>query len=203
MRGDARAHLEAGTRAYQLQDWDAAISEFKLGFNLDARAEFLYAIAQAYRMKGDCEHAIRQYESVKRAPDGAELAAAADQNIQRCRKASPPPRQRPTADVATRDDAAWYRDWIGHSLVAGGVMLCAGGAVTWWVGRDQANATYDQRVYDDWLARYRDAQSAVTFERVGIAVGALGIGVAIAGVVHYVWPQQAATPLGGGVAIAF
>jgi tetratricopeptide (TPR) repeat protein len=218
MKPEARTHLDAGSRAYELQDYDAAIAEFKAGYEIDPRAEFLYAIGQAYRMKSDCEHAVRSYEAVLRAPDGKAFAEAARQNIERCPRtapAEPPPPQvtppSPTPPAPTpihrsapvAADPPWYRDWTGHALVIGGLTLASGGAIAWQIGRDEATRTHDARDYEQWLAASHSASRAETLERVGVAVGAIGFGIAIAGIVHYAWPGRRVEPGPGGVALRF
>jgi tetratricopeptide (TPR) repeat protein len=82
----AKQHLEAGLRAYSVQEYAKAIEEFRLGYQLDNRPEFLYAMAQAERLSGDCERAIRSYEAFLRASPPERQVESARQNIGRCRE---------------------------------------------------------------------------------------------------------------------
>src|SRR5262245_20246725 len=62
MKAEARAHLEAGLAAYGEKDWARAIAESRAGYELDPRADFLFAWAQATRLSGDCAGAIELYD---------------------------------------------------------------------------------------------------------------------------------------------
>jgi tetratricopeptide (TPR) repeat protein len=62
MKPEARALLDAGLGHYAAKDYEAAIAAFRRGYELDARAEFLFAWAQAERLSGDCASAIELYE---------------------------------------------------------------------------------------------------------------------------------------------
>ncbi len=79
----ARAHFEAGVRAYKGGDFATAISEYKTSLELAPKSGTLYALAQAYRANGDLDLAIYAYqEFLRRQPEGVhakeyrEVAAA-------------------------------------------------------------------------------------------------------------------------------
>jgi tetratricopeptide (TPR) repeat protein len=59
----AKEKFDAGRTAYRLGDFDTAITDWKAGYQLKQDPIFLFNIAQAYREKGDFEHAIFFYES--------------------------------------------------------------------------------------------------------------------------------------------
>jgi tetratricopeptide (TPR) repeat protein len=220
---EADTHLERGKHLYEAQDYDGAIAEYQAGYVISPRAEFLYGIGQAYRMKGDCERAARAYNEVVRAPDGAKLADAARRNIERCHPGEPqqqtpppnpppqtppkpippPPKPRPAPAVSV-ETAPWYRDALGDALVLGGAALVAGGTISWKVGRNEAENTYGKTTYQAWATSSQQASHADTLQRVGIAAATVGGAAVIAGVIRYVWPSQRAvdaTP--AGVSVAF
>jgi hypothetical protein len=103
----------------------------------------------------------------------------------------------------TPPDDSWTHDWLGHSLVLGGIAVAAAGVVTWNIGRDEAQRTRGAATYGQWMTSYGDAGHAETFERVGVAAAAVGVGAALAGIVHYVWPHRRAEPRPAGLAIRF
>lgn len=53
----AQLRLERGLEAYRDRRYDEAIREFLAGFEADPQPEFLYALGQAARAKGDCARA--------------------------------------------------------------------------------------------------------------------------------------------------
>jgi hypothetical protein len=84
MLPEARRHLDAGVQLYTSQRYVAAIEEFREGYQIDPRPEFLYAMAQAERLNGDCRSAITAYRSFLRAGPSAKQVAAASQHIDEC-----------------------------------------------------------------------------------------------------------------------
>jgi tetratricopeptide (TPR) repeat protein len=57
----ARELSDQALRQYQAGDYDAAIESFTAAFALSNNPGLLFNVAQAYRLKGDCEHARDYY----------------------------------------------------------------------------------------------------------------------------------------------
>jgi hypothetical protein len=85
MSPEAKQHLESGLRHYNVQSYAEAIAEFKAGYELEPRPEFLYALGQAQRLSGDCAAAIASYEAFLRTLPPARQAAPAREQLERCR----------------------------------------------------------------------------------------------------------------------
>src|SRR5262245_13385065 len=85
LRDEARRHFEQGLRLYNVQSYDEAIVEFKVGYQIDPRPEFLYALGQAQRMNHQCRAAIVSYESFLRTAPAPHREAAAKDQIELCR----------------------------------------------------------------------------------------------------------------------
>jgi len=77
----ARALYDQGMRHYNLGEYDVAIESFKQGYKLSGNPGFLYNIAQAYRLKGDCAQALTFYRNYLRADPQAENRAQVDERI--------------------------------------------------------------------------------------------------------------------------
>jgi len=58
----ARALSDQALRQYQQGEYDAAIESFMGAFALSNNPGLLFNVAQAYRLKGDCEHARDYYQ---------------------------------------------------------------------------------------------------------------------------------------------
>jgi hypothetical protein len=67
-----------------LQDWPTAIREFEAAFQAEQKPDFLWGIAQAQRLSGDCKAAINTYKSYRRSEISGDQSAAADSRIVHC-----------------------------------------------------------------------------------------------------------------------
>jgi len=65
-RAEAVAHFERGQVHYDVAEWRAAASEFKQAYRLDPDPAFLFNLAQASRLGGDCLAAHDQYKTFLR-----------------------------------------------------------------------------------------------------------------------------------------
>ncbi|MDB4966011.1 MAG: Thiol-disulfide isomerase [Myxococcales bacterium] len=72
----ARSFFEKGMGHFQLQEYDAAIDKWQAGFRLKPVPEFLYNIAQAYRLSKRPEKALQFYKTYLR------LAPAAPNRVE-------------------------------------------------------------------------------------------------------------------------
>src|SRR2546422_457802 len=74
---EAKEHYQAGTKLFNLTLYDEAIGEYEAGYKLKDDPVFLYNIAQAHRLAGHLEKAIRFYRNylrlVTQSPQRAEI----------------------------------------------------------------------------------------------------------------------------------
>src|SRR5438105_13617435 len=74
---EAKQHYENGMAHFNLEEWEAAIEEWKAGYRAKPVAQFLYNIAQAYRLSKHSEEALSFYQRYLRddpqAPNPAEV----------------------------------------------------------------------------------------------------------------------------------
>ena len=86
MDPQAKAHLDRALELYQKGEHAAAIEEFKAGYAIDPRRDFLFAWAQSERQNGDCVTANELYKRfiAERPPDVQ--VAAAEKGIEICDK---------------------------------------------------------------------------------------------------------------------
>jgi len=80
-------HLQRGIEFYAEKQYELAIVEFRAGFAIDPRAEFLFALAQAERLSGDCPTAIVYYNRFLETQPTANQDEAARVNMKRCTRA--------------------------------------------------------------------------------------------------------------------
>src|SRR5262249_3458790 len=57
-----RSWMNVGISWFKEKNYDEALRAFQEGYAIHQHPDFLYAIAQAHRLRGDCESARRAYE---------------------------------------------------------------------------------------------------------------------------------------------
>jgi len=80
-------HLDRGIEFYAERQFELAIIEFRAGFALDPRPDFLFALAQAERLSGDCATAVVYYRRFLQTKPEVNQAEAAGVNMKRCVRA--------------------------------------------------------------------------------------------------------------------
>ena len=147
----APSHEKRAQVAYALQDWPTAIREFEAAFQAEQKPDFLWGIAQAQRLSGDCKAAINTYKSYRRNEISADQSAAADSRIQHCEqelqqkaaqaaataKPEPAPHPSPAAPIVDAAKAPaperpapprpFYADAFGDVLLLTGVAAAGVG----------------------------------------------------------------------------
>jgi tetratricopeptide (TPR) repeat protein len=63
---EAQRHFEAGMASFNLEEYDKAIAEWEAGYRLKPAPQFLYNIAQAYRVSRRPEKALAFYQKYLR-----------------------------------------------------------------------------------------------------------------------------------------
>ncbi len=171
-RAEAEAHFRTGETHYNLAEYDDAIREFKVAYELSKEPLLLFNLAQAYRLKGDCGQAVRFYRTYLRlAPADGQNRPAAEQllaTLGDCSTRSGKPEPTPLPPVPERSKR--FRPPAWSPWVALGVAAVAAG-----VGAYYGLQTLDRDVTPD------DAASAagranLSFITAGVAgAGAAGL----------------------------
>jgi tetratricopeptide (TPR) repeat protein len=186
MKPEARAHLERGLAAYGEKDWPLAIREFRAGFAIDPRPDFLFAWAQSARLSGDCTAAIDLYQQFIATSPSPEQSDAAEKMTARCREtlaaeapakapepappqAEPPPRVPPP--TAPRAERAWWKDGWGASFTALGVVGLGVGIGMYVAASSSDDAAAHASSYDEFALRKDQAASHRTVAAIGLGVG--------------------------------
>ncbi len=211
---EAKEHFELGTRHYNLQEWQEAIKEYKEAYRLSPRPGFLWAIAQSQRLGDDCEAAIKSYQAFLRSNPSAQQSSLAWEFIATCqtelaekKEAQAPPKvEEPPAKKETKEtkpappppapappppapSPRWYADWLGHTLVVGGVAAGIAGGVALGLGNGsigEANAATDYATFE------RSKDSGTTLQQWGMVGIVAGSVLAAGGVIRYVMVERRA-----------
>lgn len=196
-------HLQRGIEFYAQKQYELALVEFRAGFALDPRPDFLFAMAQAERLSGDCPTAVVYYQRFLETHPDPNQAEAARVNLRRCNRAlesgpggrprestpaaldeaeqasaPPEPIQVPAAALTSgprRDESPWYRDIAGGAMAGGGVAAL-GVSIGFWVAKGSAEkAASESTNYFDYV----DANQRASRDRT-VSLVALGVGAALA-----------------------
>src|SRR5689334_3614531 len=83
---DLKKHEEAGKAAFADERYADAIAEFRAANDIKADPKYVYSIAQAQRLAGDCAGAIESYQQFLATKPDAKLAEYSKANIDRCKE---------------------------------------------------------------------------------------------------------------------
>ncbi len=85
-RAAAAEHLAHGSKLYQQGHYAEAIAELQAGYAIDPRPDFLYALGQAERKRGDCKAAVGWYQRYVDTGPSAQRTVATLMQIDRCKQ---------------------------------------------------------------------------------------------------------------------
>lgn len=196
----AKEHYQNGLTKYNLQDFDAALNEFKAAYAQVQDPSFLFNIAQCQRNLGQYEAAAKSYRAfLNSAPDATnraqveKLIEQMDQAAKDERSRTPPTGVNPpsattqalrvaTAPPPPAIPAPWYRSAAGWSLIGGGAIAIVIGGVLVGHGFDLQNEPYNS------LQQQHDLQASATnysiggWTVLGVGAGALVSGSVVFGI---------------------
>jgi tetratricopeptide (TPR) repeat protein len=210
-RARVSALVTAATRHFDAREYRAAAAELRAAIALDPQPRLFYALGQAERLSGECARAIEAYQAFLRTAPTAPQAAAARDNIARCSPAGPDaalggpgdgaraaPRSPPPGadEPALARGSPWYRDVLGGSLCASGVIALITGGILWAVGADAIDAAPRSATYGEFESQ---AEHGRALERGGVTTLALGGALVAAGVIRYLLRPARAAPVTIGV----
>jgi len=81
---EAKVVLDEGLALYEARSYAQALAAFRRGYALDPHPDFLYAMAQAERLSGDCRAASEDYRRFLKADPPAHEASLARENLAKC-----------------------------------------------------------------------------------------------------------------------
>ena len=100
----AKDLYEQGNTHYDLAEYDQAIELFKQAYALSHRPTLLYNIAQAYRLKNDCEQALQVYKNYLRVDPNSPFRAKVETRIAEMETCVKDPSRKPVGTEAIQKD---------------------------------------------------------------------------------------------------
>jgi tetratricopeptide (TPR) repeat protein len=198
---EAKAHLEKGTELFKAGEFDAAIAEYKQGYDKQEDPVFLYAWAQAELRQEHCSAAVKLYRKYLETNPPEMSAEAARQGILECADKlaaddRPPAADdpavdpvddgvEPTTDTPPSEDKPrrskkWSRDPLAISLTAVGSAGVAAGVGVLAAGLIQKKKSLEN--YGEYDERHVPARNMTIAGGVVLGVGAA---VLIGGIVRF------------------
>ena len=185
LKPQARAHFDLGVRYYSTQQYSQAIDELRAAYVEDPNPKILYTLGQAYRVSGDCVHAVEAYNAFLRSGPLEDAAKRARENIELCKKEDPLPVPPPLPDASVLPAppsvmmtppalAPWYTDVLGDSLLAGAVLAAGTAGVAAWIEQEHRLGLNTASSYHDYRMRLETADAAHHVE-----IGAIAVGIAL------------------------
>ena len=156
-RAQAAKLYDEGMRHFSLSEYPQAIQLFSQAYKIYPKAGFLYNIAQAYRLHGDCSKAYRLYQSyLREAPKASNRSLAEKQrdDMKTCaahapRMTRPPSQQRQADSVALARTQNRNVTTGRGKRIAGVVSITAGAALLAGAGIFAARAVDASREIND------------------------------------------------------
>lgn len=192
---EATALLEEGLSHYADHEYEAALKSFREGFELDDRADFLFAMGQTERLSGDCESAVvfyRRFLDTKPAKLHADLATQMVEKCEVALRSSPVDRRKraqapdPSHQSATLAPAApkiivlegspanqpWHRDPVGVTLLGTGVASALAGTAFLLTASKNSSAAESAPSFAEHSSLLDRAKKQQTVGLVGLGAGA-------------------------------
>ncbi len=215
MNPKAHELLVLGLTHFEAKEYEDAIRQFRAGYAVDPRPELLFAIAQAERLSGDCTSAIKAYEMFLESSPEERQAYATTTAIERCRtalgKTEPEPEPEPAPALAAPKAAPapafvhdsdslrapWYKDKLGASLLAAGVVSASVGLGYYVASSSDESAAKEAATYGEYADLMDSAERRRNVAWVGLGVGA---GLITGAVVRY-WLRNDEPDQGVGLSV--
>jgi hypothetical protein len=187
---EAFARYAAGKARYDVQDYAAAIAEFRAGYQINQHPVLVFALAKAQQKNRDCAGSIESLRRFIRSEPGPDWVARASQEIERCEVLLREELERARAEAAlehrrlgwraaveeANGRAARRRRWA-YAIAGAGAAAVAGAAVAAGVRGHHLDEARGAPTSDVYLDRVERADRWTT---ASIVLGVAG-GAAIAG----------------------
>ncbi|HEX2660517.1 MAG TPA: hypothetical protein VHU40_19685 [Polyangia bacterium] len=230
MNAAAKERYDKGLALYGQREFRAAIDAFEEGFAIEPRREFLFAEAQAYRLAGDCAHAVPLFDRFLATQPSPIQIDATRMALDRCAHQAPPPPVPearppvtralpepivPSSPILFTPPPPWWRDPWGVATLATGVTAAAVGGGFLLASERSWDAAHAPAVhlstdFDRLMAEYQHRH------RIGVASLTAGGALCAAAIVRFAYvrhrnatadertqAQLALQPLPGGAALSW
>lgn len=190
----ARVLYDEGLRHFNVAEYDDAITAFKSSYLHSGDASLLFNVGQAYRLKGDCDQAMRFYKNFLREKPDATNKEEVETAMHKCESTqppapaaavpevvqAPPPTVEPTyvsRTAPTTKDVGRNKRITGLAMMGAGAAVLGTGVYFGLRAHDKANDVENHT--GEW--RPSDTKTEESGQRLA-RVGQILTGVGVAGV---------------------
>ncbi len=184
---------------FQAGEWDAAVEALMEAYAADPNPAYLYARAQAERMRGNCRVAIPLYQRFLEHGVTEQQRADTERHVRLCEEilfneqADVEPDPTPVVPVTntapdepppTTDDPPthpWTRDAPGLTLLATGTAAAAVGGILWGLGARELRRAPRATVEEAYERQVAQGRRDIA---IGATMTALGVALAIGGTIR-------------------
>ena len=201
------------------RDYAAAAREFAVAYKLDANPKYLFNLALAQRLGGDCRAAIESYRAYLATVPPDLNAKNANIGIAKCEEilaAIPKPPEEPvekpiepvgepkpveppkpieTPPIEPIEPRKAHRDRLGIGLLIGGGVAAGASFTFWMLARSAASSTHDVGSLEDYEANRDRAEG---FQALSLISGGVSIALFAGSVIRFATVK----PAGDGVTVA-
>lgn len=184
-----------GFEAFKAGKYDEAVKHLKKSYDLDAKPETLYALAQAERLSGDCTSAAAHYHKVIDQMPDLNVSKLVQQNLSLCEKDQP--KAEPTPEPAPAPAAATapapepkivtktvvrevsHTDKLAMGMLAGGTLAVGASIGLYLAARSNDDASLKVFNRDDYNSLRDKASTERTAMYVAGVAGVAALGYAV------------------------
>jgi tetratricopeptide (TPR) repeat protein len=183
-----------GFEAFKAGKYDEAVKHLKKSYDLDAKPETLYALAQAERLSGDCTSAAAHYHKVIDQMPDLNVSKLVQQNLSLCEKdqpkaeptpepapaaAAPAPAPEPKIVTKTVVREVSHTDKLAMGMLAGGTLAIGASVGLYLAARSNDDASLEVFNRDDYNSLRDKASTERTAMYVAGVAGVAMLGVAV------------------------
>jgi hypothetical protein len=187
VRPEAARLRDEGLRLFGVKDYERAAAKFRAAYAADPQPDFLFAGAQAERLRGNCPAAAEGYRAFLATQPNEEQASLARMHLERCERviAELAPKTEPKDSVVDAppplaERSPWYKDVWGGVLVGTGLAATVVGVILYSSSSSDADAAGRAGTIEEYRSRLDSAETKRTAAIISLAAGgALIIGGAL------------------------
>ncbi len=217
---EARSRYERGMAKYVVRDFDGAIVDFKIAYELTSEPGLLFNLGQACRLGKRPEDALYFYRTYLRQFPDAPNRRDVVEFIERLAALPPPeaavlaplPVLAPPTAIAPRPPSRRVELGLGIAF-SGAALALGGGGVGLGIEADNdarhvsasaaKGVAWNPALRSEWNEGQRDAQAATALYVVGGACAITGVVLSALGARHHWAGHLAAAPTAGGAQVAW
>jgi tetratricopeptide (TPR) repeat protein len=175
--------FKQGIELYKAGKYTEAVTALAKSYKLDAKPDALFALAQAERLAGNCDAAIKHYRKMLDSSTDLNTAKLVETNLALCQtikdvdKKDEPKAPPPEPKVVVK--AVPHTDKLATTLFAGGMLGIGAAGGLYIASRTARSDAGHARTFDDYqtLSSRADRDQLMSFVVGGVSAAMIGVAV--------------------------